>query len=122
MMVPQADGRIQGRITKRARDENGNPIGRRHNNPIMDTRVYEVEFSDGTTDEFHANVIAENLFSQVDSEGRQYILMKEMSDHKKDETAIAKSDGWIIMPNGRKFRKKTTRGWKLLVEWKEGEH
>jgi hypothetical protein len=100
MMVPQADGRIQGRITKRAKDENGNPIGRRHNNPIMDTRVYEVEFSDGTTDEFHANVIAENLFSQVDSEGRQYILMKEISDHRKDDTAIEKSNGWIIMPNG----------------------
>jgi hypothetical protein len=24
------------------------------------------------------------------------------------------------MPNGRKVRKRTTRGWQLLVEWKEG--
>jgi hypothetical protein len=72
----------------------------------MDTRVYKVEFSDGTMDEFHANVIAENLFSQVDSKGRQYILMKEISDHKKDGTAISKSDGWIIMPNGRIFERR----------------
>ena len=97
-----------------------NPIGRRHNNFYLDTRKYEVELSDGTTEEYYANVIAENLFSQVDSEGRQYVLMKEISDHKKDETALPTTDGWIQMPNGRKVRKRTTKGWSLLVEWKEG--
>ena len=79
-----------------------------------------MELEDGTTEEFYANVIAENIFSQVDSEGNQYVLMKEISDHRKDETAVPISDGWVEMSNGRKFRKKTTRGWQLLVEWKEG--
>jgi hypothetical protein len=46
--------------------------------------------------------------------------MKEISDHWKDETAVPISEGWITMKNGRKFRKKTTWGWQLLVEWKEG--
>ena len=46
--------------------------------------------------------------------------MKEISDHRKDDTAIPISDGWIKMNNGREVRKRTTRGWKLLVEWKEG--
>jgi hypothetical protein len=75
---------------------------------------------DGTTEEFYANVITENLFSQADSEGNQYVLMREISNHRKDETSVPTSDGWVEMPNGRKFRKKTTRGWQLLVEWKEG--
>jgi hypothetical protein len=76
MMIPTGYGRIQGRITKRAKGEDGNPIGRWNANPFLDTRKYEVQLSDGTTDEFYANIIAENLFLQVDSEGRQYVLMK----------------------------------------------
>jgi hypothetical protein len=31
VMIPRPDGRIQGRITKRAKGEDGNPIGRRSN-------------------------------------------------------------------------------------------
>jgi hypothetical protein len=55
--------------------------------------------SDGTTEGYHANVIAENLLSQVDSEGHQYVLMKEISEHQKDKTAVPSSEGWIEMPN-----------------------
>jgi hypothetical protein len=73
MMIPTADGRIQGTTTNLAKGEDGNSIGRPNANPFLDTRKYEVQLSDGTTDEFYANIIAENLFSQVDSEGRQYV-------------------------------------------------
>jgi hypothetical protein len=120
VLLPHEDGRIQGTITKRSKGNDGNPIGRRHNNFLLDTRQYEIELSDGRTEEYTANVIAENLFSQVDSEGHHYLLMREISDHKKDESAVPMADGWIDMANGRKVRKRTTRGWKLLVEWKEG--
>ena len=112
--------RRRGIVRKRKRDEEGNPIGRRHNNFMMDTRLYEVEFDDGTTEEFYANTIAENLFSQVDSEGRTYLLMKEISDHKCDGHAIKQEDGWFTTPSGNRRRKRTTKGWELLVEWKEG--
>jgi hypothetical protein len=63
LMVPLPDGRMQGRITKRAKDNDGNPIGRRHDNYLLNTRRYEVELADGTTDEYYAKVIAENLSS-----------------------------------------------------------
>ena len=46
--------------------------------------------------------------------------MKEISNHCQDDTAVLASDGWITMQNGRKVRTRTTRGWQLLVEWKEG--
>ena len=35
------------RVTKRLRDKICNPIDRRHDNTILDSRPYEVEFSDG---------------------------------------------------------------------------
>jgi hypothetical protein len=34
-------------------------------NPILDTRVYEVEFKDGTVEAITANSIAENLLAQT---------------------------------------------------------
>jgi uncharacterized protein YfiM (DUF2279 family) len=109
-MVPRPDGRIQGRIAKRSKDNDGNPIGRRNNNFLLDTRKYEVELEDGMTEEFNANVIAKNLFLQVDSEGNQYVLMREISDHRKDESAVPISDGWVEMPNGQKFQNKRPAG------------
>jgi hypothetical protein len=115
IMLPAADGWIKGTIVKRAKNEAGNPNGRRNNNPFLDTIKYKVQLSDGTTDEYYANIIAENLFSQVNSERRQYVLMKERSDHRCDDTAVHISDGWLTMRNGQKVRKRTTRGWQLLV-------
>jgi hypothetical protein len=120
VMILYQDGWIQGTIAKRAKGNNGNPIGRRNDNIYLDTQRYEIELSNGTTEEYNANVIAENLFSQVGLEGHQYVLMREISDHQKDEMAVPIADGWITMANGQKVRKRTTRGWKLLVEWKEG--
>lgn len=56
----------------------------------------------------------------MDSEGHQYVLMKEISDHRKDDSAVSMANGWITKPNGTKCHKITTHTWQLLVEWKEG--
>ena len=111
---------VRGRVIKRARGEDGNPIGIRNTNPILDTREYEVELPDGSITEYAANVIAENLYSQVDSEGRQYVYLSEIIDHEKDATAITKDQGFYRTYNGNEVRRKTTKGWKLCVEWKDG--
>ena len=47
----------------------------------MDTQEYEIEYDDGTNDRYFANVIAENLYSQIDSEGRQFLVLEEITDH-----------------------------------------
>ena len=121
IIVPTDGERITGRVTKRVRGPDGKPIGRSDpGRPWNDTRRYEVELSDGTTMDYAANVIAENLFSQVDEEGRKYMLMRDIVDHKSDETAVDKADGTFRTPNGVEVKKKTTRGWKLLVEWNDG--
>jgi hypothetical protein len=40
--------------------------GRANANPMLDTRTYEIEFPDGRSDEYTANVIAENMYAQCD--------------------------------------------------------
>ena len=59
----------QGRVIKHSWGLDGNPIGHVHSNPLFDTREYEVEFTDGTTDKYQANIITKNMYAQVNEEG-----------------------------------------------------
>ena len=47
------------------RDKDGLPIVRAHDNPILDTRIYKVEYRDGHKALIAANVIADIMFAQV---------------------------------------------------------
>ena len=71
-------------------------------------------------DNYYANVIAENMFAQVDTEGKQYLLMNEIIDHRADDSALRGTDGFVTIRNGNRVPKKTTRGWELLVMWRDG--
>ena len=46
-------------------------------------------------------------------------LLDEILDHKFDETALTKEEGYTKGPNGTRVPKQTTRGWKLLVRMKD---
>ena len=89
-------------------------------NAMHENSLYEVEYPYGTTEQLAANIVAENMMSQVDSEGHHYQVLTEMTDHKKDDSAIAKVDGFINSISGNLHRKRTTHGWKILLEWKDG--
>jgi hypothetical protein len=78
-----------------------------------------VEFSDGQLTELAANVIAENMFAQCDNKGNQYLLLAGIVDHRKDSSAIEKSDMNIKRGSNLQLPK-TTKGWSFCVEWKEG--
>ena len=58
-------------VTKRLKDVNVFTIGTSHENPILATRVYEVEYADGHKSSMVANAIVVNLFAKVDVEGNQ---------------------------------------------------
>ena len=77
------------------------------------TSLYEVSFTDGQTEELTSNVITENMISHVDSEGHHYQVIKDISDHSADGSALKRSNIFIRSRNGNLHAKKTTRGWKL---------
>ena len=88
VQLPLGGEMKRGTVVNRKRDHNGNPVGIRHDNPMLDTRVYEVEFSNGNVGEFTANMIAENIYASVDAEGNEHVLFDEIIDHKKDKSAV----------------------------------
>jgi hypothetical protein len=97
-------------------------VGRAHANPILDTRVYEVEFPNGSVKEYTANILAESLYAQVDEFGNRFLLLKDIIDHDKDSTALSQHEASIDNYNGsgNSSRKVTTKGWKLCCQWADG--
>ena len=73
------------KVLKRNKDFDGKPIGVANKNPLLDTREYICEYPDGTLDTYHANTIAENIWSRCDNEGNEFMSYKEIIDHRKND-------------------------------------
>ena len=56
--------RARGHVMGCKRDGKGNAREIDHANPILDTRVYQIEFFSGKATELSANVIAESIYTQ----------------------------------------------------------
>ena len=80
---------------KHLRDKDRLLIGRAHNNPILDTGMYGVEYKDRHKASLTANAIAENMFDQVYGEGNLHVLFHEISEHRYDGTEVKEQDAFI---------------------------
>ena len=120
VILPTGDHVLRGQVESRKRDANGNPVGRANTNPILDTRLYNVEFPDGHIAAYIANVIAKNMYAQVDTEGHTIVIMDEIIDHGIIGSAVSADDLYVTTKNGKKHMRRTTQGWKLCVLWKDG--
>jgi transposase len=119
VLLPLGDKMLSGKVRARKRDRDGSLRGTAHSNPILDSRTYDVEFPDGAEAEYSANVIAENMWSQCDLEGNQYLLLDSIVDHRSDGHAVTRSDMYTYV-NGTKRMRKTTKGWHFCIQWKDG--
>jgi hypothetical protein len=88
--------------------------------PFWIQECMKSKFPDGHMAEYAANVIAECVYSQIDDEGNQYLLLQEIIDHKKDDSAVTMKDMWITGSNGNTSLRITTKGWKFCATWKDG--
>ena len=118
--LPHQGEMKSGRVIGRKRNAEGNLLGTSNKNPLLDTRQYEIAFPDGTHADYSVNMIIENMYSQVEDDGRTSSILKSIIDHKCDQTAIPKEHGWLTLANGSKRRIVTTKGWKLKIEWEDG--
>ena len=56
VLLPSDDILVPTIVTGSKRDLDGNPVGVTKNNPILDTRIYEVTFPDGHMEKYAANI------------------------------------------------------------------
>jgi hypothetical protein len=81
---------------------------------FLDTREYEVEFTNGNIEQYAMNVVANNMYAQVDDKGNMFQLLDEIMDHK-DDTAIDIAYGTVTLANGN-VKPKITMAVACVVE------
>ena len=117
VLLPQGEDLQKARVMKRRINTDGNEIGTYDSNPLLNSIIYEVKFPDGTVQDYGANVIAENLYSQLDEDGHRQQVLDCILEHSKDDTAVPKAEKYAVTKGGSKRLRKTTIGWKMLVRW-----
>ena len=103
----------------RKRGADGKYIGNYHENPIVDTAIYDVEFADGNVESYFANQIVESIIMNVDDDGNTTCHVKEFVDHRRDGKALRGDDAFITS-NGERKPRRTTKGWLLCAELADG--
>ena len=118
-VLTRGDKFYQGKVIGCKCDSEGNPIGRANAHPFLDMMTYEVEFGDGKITELTANVIAESMNAQVNSEGHDTLLMDCMVNYKRNEHVPTIQDHKILV-KGRPSLRHSTVGWFICIQWKDG--
>ena len=113
----QGDVLRQAKVVGRTVTADGITPGTYNSNPILNSLTYDVEFPDGEVREYAANIIAQNMLSQVDSEGFTITHLKDIIDWRKNDLAVKNSELYCTTKRGRKRMRHTTCGWKILVRW-----
>ncbi len=87
----------------------GNIIGCAHDNPILNSCVYDIEFSDSKVTTLDANAIAKAVYTLCDPDGNEYIVLDELIDINHTDYAL-KLDQQKIMANSATCQWKSTKG------------
>ena len=105
----------QGRVMKRARDNDDNVIVCANEKPILDTRGYIVEFEDGEQAELAVNTISQSMYAQCNPDGNKYVMFDSIVDFRRITTALFNADQKVIKDDGSSFMCHTTAGWHLCI-------
>jgi hypothetical protein len=110
ILLQQGDKIQLRKVNRRSVDDSGRAIRTYSDNPIMNSIIHEVEIPDGEL-KYAANILAENMQSQVDDEGHNILLRRDIVDYKKDDgIAVPVGDKYLLTRSGQRRLRKTTQG------------
>ena len=66
VLLPQGEEMRLAKVLKRSLDSDGKVIENYNDIPVLKTMLYDVQFPDGSVKPYSANLIAENILTQVD--------------------------------------------------------
>ena len=119
LYLPQGESIQVAKVSWRVLDEYGKLVGTYSDNLMLNTLMYDVEFPDGATKPYAANMIAENIHNSVDSDGHQYRFFGDILNYCKTPNAVAIDDATVVERNRRRYQRKTTSVWNLLIWMKD---
>ena len=118
VLLDHGETQQMAKVVRRAIGPSGKVIGDLDGS--LRSLVYDVEFPDGAVKQYAANVIAENVLSQVDSSGYHTQSLDGIIAHERMGDAVNKCDAYITTKRGVRKLRQTTVGWRFLCQWKDG--
>ena len=120
--LPGKDGfQLMAIVKDKKRNYKGEAIGSYNPNPMLDSRIYELEFPDGRIEEDSVKTIIENLVDQVRTNDCNANLFDEIISTRKDKNiASKKGEEEFTTIKGVRRPIITTKGWSIQIKWNDG--
>ena len=100
VLLPQGEEKRLAKVIKRSVDSDGKVIGNYNALKMLNTRLYDVKFPDGSIKPYSKNLIAMNILMQAYSDRLHQQLLEGILDHSKDNRAIEKKDKYFVTTRG----------------------
>ena len=110
VLLHQGEAQQMAKVVRRSIDRDGNIIGDLDKTPSLHSLIYDTEFPDGTVKQYAANVIAENILSQVDTNGYHSQDLYKILVHEKMGNALSSKDAYVTTKKGFRKLRQTTIG------------
>ena len=81
ILLPGGDEMARGHLVACSCDASGNVMGRAHTNPILHSRMCQIEVAGDEVTEWTTNVIAESMNALCDAIGSKYLLLDLFVDY-----------------------------------------
>ena len=82
--------------------------------------MYLVQFYDGEVTELMDNVISAQMYAQCDPDGNMYVILNDLTDHRKSSNALSIEDQKTTDSSGHNVIRRSTAGWQICCQWKDG--
>ena len=69
VLLPHGEMNALAKVIRQSVDENRKVTGNFHENPTLNTLIYECDFPDGTIKENDVNIVTKNIFNKSDPDG-----------------------------------------------------
>ena len=88
--LQRANQLLRGKFKVRSLEPDGSIIEAYADNPVLNSLTYDVEFPNGEFRENAANIIAENVLTRVDDDGKPTMTFNSTLDSKKNNVRMAR--------------------------------
>ena len=112
ILLPRGNEMPWGHVVAWCHVANGNVMGRVNAKPILDTRMCQVEFSEGYVTEVTTKVVAELIDTQCYADGNEYFVLDSLIDYCKDVKEIFLTEQQTSI-QGRSVIHKSAAGWQI---------
>jgi hypothetical protein len=99
VVLQLGDEMCSDKVVRRSLGPGRQTAGIDDDNPMLNLVIYDIEFPFGQVREYAANMIAENILTQVDRDGYSKTLMVGIVDFKKDK---ATGEKWVVTAGGQR--------------------